>query len=121
MITLTNPIKIIDSIGGTATLNYDTLRIMNIVADPVSQSINATVQIRASSNANAPLIIGSLALITQGNPLGTLTIPNLGIFITINISTDVSTIQGWITTLQNNIESGLVSIGTITGTQSTGI
>jgi len=121
MITLTNPIKISNTIGGTTTLNYDILRIVSIVADPVTQSINAQVQLRSSANASSPLILGSLSILTQGSPTAVLVVPELGPGITINISTDVSVIQGWITSLQNNIETGLINTGTIVGTQATGV
>lgn len=121
MITLTNPIKINNSIGGTTTLSYDIFRVVSIVSDPVTQSINAQVQLRSSANASAPLILGNLAIQTQGNPSATLTVSDLGVFIPMNIATAISTVQGWITSLQNNIESGLISEGAVTGTQSTGV
>jgi len=121
MITLTNPIKINNSIGGVTTLNYDIFRVVNIVADPVNQIINAQVQLRSSSNASAPLITGNLFIQTQGSPVATLTVGDLGVFISMNISTAISTIQGWITSLQNSIESGLISESAVVGTQSTGV
>jgi hypothetical protein len=121
MITLTNPIKVPNSIGGTTTLSYDILNIIGVVSDPVSQSISATVQITSSANANATPIKGSLSLITQGSPSGMLSIPNLGIYIAVaGIPAAVSTIQGWITTMQTNLESGLISVGAITGSQTPG-
>lgn len=121
MITLTNPVQINDSIGGITKLKYDILRLTNITSDPLTQAINAQVQLRSSANANAPLITGNLSILTQGNPNAVLNIPNLGVFININISTAISTIQGWINTLQNNIEVGLISTSTVVGTQSTGV
>jgi|SRR5579883_645322 len=121
MVTLTNPVKINDTIGGTTTLSYDVLRVVGIFSDPVTQSISAQVQLRASANAAAPLISGTLAINTQGSPSAVLSIPNLGVFININISGAIATIQGWIAALQNAIESGLVSTGTVVGTQSAGI
>lgn len=121
MITLTNPIKVSNSIGGTTTVNYDVLRIVASTSDPVTQSINSQVQIRSSANASAPLFFGSLNIQTQGNPSAVLNVPDLAINIPINISAAISTIQGWITALQNNIETGLVNTGAVTGTQSTGI
>ncbi len=120
MITLTNPVVISDSIGGTTTTQYNILRIVSINADPVSQAINAVVQLRASANANAPLISGNLTISTQ-NSSAVLSIPNLGIFININITSTIPTIQGWITSLQNSIESGLISTSTVVGTQSSGV
>ena len=44
-------------------------------------------------------------------PVASLQIPSLNFFCGIDISQLVQTVQGWITALQNSIESGLVSQG----------
>lgn len=121
MITLTNPIKIPNSLGGTTFNSYNKMRIVSIAADPVTQAIIAQVQLMVSSDATQSIIAGSLVINTQGSPNATLQIPAIDVFIGIDINSAVATIQGWITSLQNNIEAGLVSTGTVTGTQSTGI
>lgn len=121
MITLTNPIQIPNSLGGTTHTAYDKLRIVSIQADPVSQTIAANVQLMVSTDATQPFIVGSLLITTQGTPSASLTVPSINFFRGINISAAVATVQGWITGLQNNIEAGLVSEGAITGTQTTGI
>ena len=43
-----------------------------------------------------------------------------GTIIATGIPAAVSTIQGWITTMQTNLESGLISVGAITGSQTPG-
>jgi hypothetical protein len=123
MITLTTPPAIATQLGATSSSSYAKLRIMDILADPVTQAITASIQLIDTANANLPMLTGSLTIITQGNsPMVSISVPAL------NLSSDVpltsgaqTTVQGWITALQNNIEAGLVSLGLIAGTQSTGV
>ena len=123
MITLTTPPTIATQLGATSSSSYTKLRIMDILADPVTQAITASIQLIDTANANLPMLTGSLTIITQGNsPMVSISVPAL------NLSSDVpltsgaqTTVQGWITALQNNIEAGLVSLALIAGTQSGGI
>lgn len=121
MITLTNPIKISNSIGGTTSINYDRFELYNINCDLVNQIINSSVRIISSQSSTAPAIQGVLNIQLQGTPSAMLSIPNLGIFIPMAISGAVATVVGWMQTFQNNIEAGLVSLGTVTGIQATGL
>lgn len=122
MITLTTPITISSQIGGSGTNAYNKLRIVSINADPFSMSINAQVQLMVSSNASAPIISGNLSIIaTGGSPVCTLQVPSLDFYSGDALSgAQVTTVQGWITGLQNNIESGIVSLGMAAGVQTTG-
>jgi hypothetical protein len=122
MITLTTPPTIATQLGGSSPAAYAKLRIVNIVADPVTQAITASIQLIDTANSNLPMLTGSLSVVTQGNsPMVAISVPAL------NLSSDLpltaaaqTTVQGWITTLQNSIESGLVSLSLISGTQTTG-
>jgi hypothetical protein len=123
MITLTTPPQIATQLGAAATSSYDKMRVTNILADPVTQSIAASIQLIDTANTNMPNLSGSLTIVTQGNsPSVAISVPalNLGSVVPLTAAA-VTTVQGWITTLQNNIESGLVALGTIAGNQSTGV
>jgi hypothetical protein len=123
MITLTTPPTIATQLGAVSSASYAKLRIMEILADPVTQAVTASIQLIDTGNANLPMLTGSLTIVTQGNsPMVSISVPAL------NLSSDQpltaaqqTTVQGWITALQNNIEAGLVSLGLIAGTQSTGV
>jgi hypothetical protein len=123
MITLTTPPSISTQLGSAGVAAYPKLRIIEILADPVSQAITASIQLIDTANPNLPILTGSLTVVTQGNsPLVSISVPSL------NLSSDVpltapqqTTVQGWITTLQNSLEGGLVMLGLIAGTQSTGV
>ena len=68
MITLTTPPTIATQLGATSSSSYAKMRIMDITADPVAQSISAAIQLIDTANTNLPMLIGSLSIMTQGNP-----------------------------------------------------
>jgi hypothetical protein len=70
------------------------------------------------------MLIGSLSIMTQGNsPSVEIAVPDFAeMFNVVPLtSAEQTTVQGWITALQNNIEAGLVSLALIAGAQSGGI
>lgn len=123
MITLTNPIKVPNSLGGTTFNNYDKLNIVAIQSDPKSDEIDATVEISVSADASQPIISGTLQIVAKGNsPSVVLQVPTLNFYRGLTLlAGDLPGIQGWINTLQNNIEAGLVGKALVTGVQSTGV
>ena len=122
MITLTTPIQVPTTLGSAATVGYNKLRIVSITADPFSMTINAQAQLMVSSIPAQPMIYGSLTVVATGaTPVCTLQIPNLNFNATVSLAgANLTAVQGWITGLQNSIESGLISIAEVSGTQSTG-
>jgi hypothetical protein len=123
MITLTTPLTIATQLGATSSSSYAKMRIMDITADPVAQSISAAIQLIDTANTNLPMLIGSLSIMTQGNsPSVEIAVPALNLSNVVPLtSAEQTTVQGWITALQNNIEAGLVSLALIAGAQSGGI
>ena len=124
MITLTTPPTIATQLGATSSSSYAKMRIMDITADPVAQSISAAIQFIDTANTNLPMLIGSLSIMTQGNsPSVEIAVPDFAeMFNVVPLtSAEQTTVQGWITALQNNIEAGLVSLALIAGAQSGGI
>ena len=123
MITLTTPPTIATQLGATSSSSYAKLRIMDIIADPVAQSISAAIQLIDTANTNLPMLIGSLSIMTQGNsPSVEIAVPALNLSNVVPLTAaEQTTVQGWITALQNNIEAGLVSLALIAGVQSGGI
>jgi hypothetical protein len=103
-------------------VGYNKLRIVSINADPFSMTISAQVQLMVSSTPAQPWIYGSLSIVATGaTPACTLQIPNLNFNATVSLAgANLTAVQGWITGLQNNIESGLISIAEVAGTQSSG-
>jgi hypothetical protein len=123
MITLTTPPTIATLLGSNSPASYGKLRIMDIFSDPVTQAITATIQLIDTANTNLPILTGSLTVVTQGNsPIVSVAVPALNLSNVVALtSAQQTTVQGWITTLQNSLEAGLISLGLIAGTQATGI
>jgi hypothetical protein len=123
MIILTNPLSVPVSFGSSTTATYDKIRIVQITSDPLGQQIQALVQLLSSTNPNLAVIRGSLIInLTGATPSVVLQCASLGFTFSDNLTAgQVTTIQGWITTMQNNLEAGIISLGAIAGTQSTGV
>ena len=122
MITLTNAIKVPNSIGGTTTTNYDKLVIRSISVDPKTFVIDAAVEISSAADPTQPIIQGTLHILALGNsPFATLQVPSVNFLRTIPLAAgDLTAMQPWVTTLQQSIESGLVSKALVAGTASAG-
>jgi len=110
------------TLGSSATVGYNKLRIVSINADPFSMTINAQVQLMVSSIPAQPMIFGTLSIVATGATPGcTLQIPNLNFNASVSLAgANLSAVAGWITGLQNNIESGLITIAEVAGVQSAG-
>lgn len=123
MITLTTPIQVPTTLGSAATVGYNKLRIVSINADPFSLTINAQAQLMVSTIPSQPTIYGTLVIVATGaTPSCTLQIPNLNFNAIVALAgANLTSVQGWITGLQNNIESGLITIAEVAGTQSAGV
>lgn len=123
MITLTTPPTIATQLGAASSASYAKMRIMSIFADPVTQGVTASIQLIDTANSNLPMLTGTLTIVTLGNsPSVAIAVPSLNLSnVTPLTAAQQTTVQGWITTLQNSIEAGLVALGLIAGTQSTGV
>lgn len=123
MITLTTPPTIATQLGAASSASYAKMRIMSIMADPVTQGVTASIQLIDMANSNLPMLTGTLTIVTLGNsPSVAIAVPSLNLSnVTPLTAAQQTTVQGWITTLQNSIEAGLVALGLIAGTQSTGV
>jgi hypothetical protein len=121
MITLTNPAKVSTVLGSAALTNYDRLDLLTIVMDVANKSISGQCQLVSSGTPTATPIIGSYSIPTTGSAQLAISIPNIPFFATLPLtSAQQATVQNWVQTTQNTIESGLVAVGVVAGVQSTG-
>ena len=121
MITLTNA-KLVNSIlGGTATVSYDKLVLDQIrYITSGSKTITANVRITSSTEVNMQPITGSLK-IELGLSQLTIEVGQLDFYRQVSLSAgQVTTIAALVTDSQNALENGLISVGVIDGTQTTG-
>lgn len=123
MITLTAPLQIPNSIGGSTFTSYNKLVIRRIAVDPATFVYNADVEISVSADPTQPIILGTLQILALGNsPFATLQVPSRSFLRTIPLAAgDLTTMQPWATTLQQSIEAGLVSKALVTGVASAGV
>lgn len=121
MITLTTPLQVITTLGSSSRSLYDRLELVTIGMDVINKNINGTCQLVASTGG-VPPIPGTYNMPTSGSAVMTISIPNALYFAEVTLtSTQQSTVQGWISSAQNNVEAGLISLGVVAGTQATGI
>lgn len=122
MITLTTPIAVPNSLGGTSATNYDRMDILQILADPQASNISAKVKLYSSANPTQPEVDGQLTIAAQGNLQLVIQVPYFRFYAAVTLtSSAAAAVNGWIQALQNNIEQGLITEGVVTGTQATGV
>jgi hypothetical protein len=119
-ITLTTPSQINTVLGGNTLVSYDHVVLSPINFSPVDLIISATIRLTASVNPEMDVVTGNLRIsLSQGTLL--LTIEQLDIVRKMQLSAgQITAIQTIINNTQDALEAGLVSVGVVEGTQSTG-
>lgn len=122
MITLTNVRPVTTVLGSASQTNYDRLDVISIFMDVVNKNISGTCQLLSSGSPQAKPIPGTYSIPTSGSAVLDVEVPSLPFYATIPLtSPQQATVQGWIASTQNLIESGLVSVGVVAGTQAAGL
>lgn len=120
MITLTTPHAIRNVIGGVTTTDYNKLVISTIAYDVVAQSMRCTIRLTSTGSPNMTALRGNLEINTSAQLL-TIEIEQLDLHRVINLTTGQNnTLKNMISDAQNAIESGLITLGAVAGTQSNG-
>jgi hypothetical protein len=120
MITLTTPKAVATVLGGSATVNYDKLVMMNATYDIIALRISGQLKLVCSADGSQQPIFGTYTIDAAASTV-TVTFSQLPFQRTIALTpAQVTTVDGWITTAQNQLESGLISVGEIAGTQVAG-
>jgi hypothetical protein len=121
MITLTTPITVRSQLGSATTINYEKAVIGPFSMDPVRQTMQGTVTLTSTSTPTAEPIVGTFRASVPGSEL-VISVPQLNVTRRVVTSGAQNTAMlGQIQNAQNAIESGLISVGHIAGTQSTGV
>lgn len=120
MITLSVPSNVMTVIGGTDTASYDKLVLEQINYDTSGLSINGKVTITSTAQPNMQAISGRLRIETVYSRL-TIEVQQLGFYRQITLTDPQNNaVRGFIRNAQDALESGLISVGVIDGSQSTG-
>lgn len=119
-ITLTTAPQINTILGGNTLVSYDHVVLSPINFNQESNVINAGVRLTSSSDPNMDVIQGRLLIDTSAGTL-TFTVEQLDMVRKMNLSAGQITAANLIKSdAADALESGLISLGVVAGTQSTG-
>ena len=120
MITLTIPTPVNSVLGAATTVSYDHLVLSPLTHDPMALTITGTIRLTSTANPDMQAITGSLVVNASTGKME-LSVPQLDFFRRITLSpAQIAAVNTMITNAQNAVEAGLVSMGVIAGTQTTG-
>lgn len=121
MITLTTPPQVNSVLGSAASTAYDRFVLSNITYSPRNKTLTATIELVVSVDAQMSAISGSMTADINTKYLQ-ISVPQLDFFRRILMTNpQLTTIQTWIDAAQAQVESGLVTLGLIAGTQAAGV
>ena len=121
MITLTTPAQINTVLGGNAPVAYNKLVIAPFSMDGVKQTVSGQVRLTATTSPNMQEIVGRLSINLVTFEF-LLEVPQLDFYRRIVLSAgQVSAVLAQIETAQAALENGLVSLGVIAGTRTSGV
>lgn len=121
MIILSVAMNVRSVLGSTETVPYDKMILDNIRLGTVTQTAFATVRLTCSTLPAQQPIDGNLTINASEFWLE-LQIIQLDFFRRITITTgQATTLLNMIRDCQNDIESGLITLGVVAGLQSTGV
>ncbi len=121
MITLTTPPSINSILGGSAPVAYNKLVLGPFTMDGVTQTIRGTLRLTSTGSPTMQAIMGTLT-INVASATCIVEVPQLDFYRQITTSGAQNTaVLGQIETAQAALENGLISLGLIAGTRSSGV
>lgn len=121
MIMLTTPPQINTVLGGSSLVAYEKQTISSFTLDPVAQTVHATMRLTSTSVPTMDPLTGSLVILVSTGVL-VVNIPSLNFMRRVVLTgPQIASVNTIISNAQNALESGLVSLGVVAGTQSPGI
>ena len=120
MITLSTPPVINSVLGGSAPVSYDKCVIGPFTFDPATLLVTGAVRLTSTANPEMNAVAGTLTINTQTARLD-IAVPQLDFARRVALSgPQNSAAQQIVRDAQNALESGLISLGVLAGTQQTG-
>ena len=122
MITLTTAPSINTVLGGNTPVSYNKLVIGPFTMDGVTQTISASLRLTSTAAPTSTPILGSLSINIPGGNEFLLQVPQLDIVRRVVLTSPQATaIIGQIETAQAALENGVISLGVVAGTRSSGV
>lgn len=118
MITLSTPPAVKSVLGGNTLVNYDKFVLSQITYEPVTLRVSGSVRLTSTASPEMTPLLGSFVIV--GSILE-ITVKDLDFYRRVTLSgAQNTTVLGYITAAQNQLESGMVGLGIVAGTQATG-
>lgn len=120
MIILTIPPVVNSILGGDSSIEYDHLVLSSIAINPLTLLVTANLRLTSTSNPEMQEITGTLRIENSSGVL-TVEVGKLDFYRRVQLSgAQITSVNTIISNAQNALESGLISLGVIGGTQSPG-
>lgn len=121
MITLNTPPQVLSVLGGTAKVSYDKMLVSPFRFDPQFKTVEATIRLASTADPQMQGIDGTLR-IQIGSSTLIMEVAQLDFYRKVSLGApQVAALEAVIANAQNAIESGLISLGLVTGTQTAGV
>lgn len=119
-ITLTTAAQINSVLGGSAPVAYGHLVLSPFTMDPVANTVSGTLKLTSSTVPEMQAISGRLTINASSGEL-VIEVAQLDFYRRIQLSAgQITAVITIIRNAQNALESGLITLGVIAGTQSAG-
>ncbi len=119
-ITLTTPPSILTVLGGSTLATYDHVVLSPMTLSPTDLTINASVRLTSSADPEMDVVNGSVSINGSSGQL-IFTVSQLDMIRKMQLTGgQITAVLGIISDAQDALESGLITVGAIDGTQSTG-
>ena len=119
MISLTLPPEVLSVLGGTTKVVYDKVVLSRIIFDTVKNGVNADVRVTSTTSPSADAIVGTL---TVTSTKAVMEVARLSFYTSFSLSAGQQTaLTNLVQSAQNSLESSLISLSMLDGTQTTGV
>ena len=120
MITLTTPHNINSVLGGNAPIAYNRLVLAPFTMDAAANTVSGRLRLTSITNPTMQAIYGTLN-INLATGLLTIDVPQIDFLRQVTLTApQITSVTTILANAQNGLEGGLVSLGVVAGTQSTG-
>jgi hypothetical protein len=120
MITLTTPAEINSVLGGNTPVAYNKLVLSPFTMNAVDQTIQGTLRLTSTGTPSMQPITGTLRMSVTSSEL-LIEVPQLDFYRRIVLTSPQNTaVLSQIESAQAAVENGLVTIGVIAGTRTSG-
>ncbi len=120
MITLTSPAQINSVLGGNVPVSYDKLVVGPLTFDPKLMTARGNLSLTSTANPEMQEIVGGLNILTASARLE-ISVEQLDFYRRVALTGPQNdAVMTIIRDAQDALESGLVSLGVIDGTQAPG-